>query len=156
MQTQHFLNPVSFSINAGEAGDREKLQMCPSSWQFSLKSSSGVNFKTRTKKKTFERKQIFKYRNVSLPQEVWKYLKKINSKIGFWVQGLGGEETRGPRSHSSRSATAYAPKTNLRLEFPSKLCQWAQLELFISWWMGLNNPERRESVDPVFRSQHRS
>lgn len=36
------------------------------------------------------------------------------------------------------------PKTNLRLEFPSKLCQWAQLELFISWWMGPNNPERRE------------
>lgn len=40
---------------------------------------------------------------------------------------------------------AYVPKPNLRLEFPPKPCQWAQLELFISWWMGLKNPERRES-----------
>lgn len=28
------------------------------------------------------------------------------------------------------------------LSFPPKLCQWAQLELFISWCMGLNNPWR--------------
>lgn len=51
---------------------------------------------------------------------------------------------------------AYIPKPNLRLEFPLKPHrQWAQLELFISWWMGLNNPERRqrECVDLVFRSQ---
>lgn len=50
---------------------------------------------------------------------------------------------------------AYIPKPNLRLEFPLKPhCQWAQLELFISWWMGLNNPERRERecVDIVFRN----
>lgn len=72
------------------------------------------------------------------------------------VQSLDGEESRGPRADGSRSATANAPKTNLRLDFPSKPCQWAQLELFISWWMGLNNPERRASADTVFRSQHQS
>lgn len=56
------------------------------------------------------------------------------------------KETRGPAlmSDGSQSATAYVPKPNLRLEFPPKPCQWAQLELFISWWMGLNNPERRK------------
>lgn len=38
--------------------------------------------------------------------------------------------------------TSLRPITGL--SFPPEPCQWAQLELFISWWMGLNNPENGE------------
>lgn len=42
-------------------------------------------------------------------------------------------ETRGPAPSDGFQSAATKP--NLRLEFPPKPCQWAQLELFISWWM---------------------
>lgn len=75
---------------------------------------------------------------------------KTKSQDKCWGVQPCARETRGPAltSDGSQSAAAYVPELNLRLEFPPKPCQWAQLELFISWWMGLNNSERseRESV----------
>lgn len=56
------------------------------------------------------------------------------------------KETRGPAltSDSFQSAPTYVPKPNLRLGFLLKPCQQVQLELFISWRMGLNSPKRSD------------
>lgn len=66
------------------------------------------------------------------------------------MQGLDGEEMR------PCSATASAPKTNLRLEFPLKALPVGSAGIVHFMVDGTEQSERRESADTAFRSQHRS
>lgn len=81
--------------------------------------------------------------------------KKEKKGLSTFLQNKSGSilKTKAPdkcsgdeRPCARRLPVCSVPKPNLRLEFPPKPCQWAQLELFISWWMGPNNPERRACV----------